>query len=122
MKLFYGACMIFIYLSSATLVWGNEKQDVITKEEDVRLLKVEHAESDARDAVARGDHRSLAVYGLTLEVPGLSENTNKLRSQYGLRILGGTSDALRGEQDRRMNLNARQYAERYNRVVVSEAK
>jgi len=122
MKLFSRAWIVCICLSSPAVTWGDEKPDVITKEEDVRLLKVEHAESDARAAIARGDRRLLAVYGLTLEVPGLSENASKLRSRYGLRILGGTSDALRGEQDRQNNLNARRYATRYNLVVVSATK
>jgi len=122
MKLFSRACLICICLYAAAVTWGDEKQDVLTKAEDVRLLKVEQAESDARSAVARGDRRLLAVYGLTLEVPGLNDDVSKLRSQYGLRILGGTSDALRGEQDRRTNSNARRYATRYNLVVASATK
>ena len=122
MKVFSRAWIVCICLTSPAVTWGDEKQDVIMKEEDARVLKVEHAESDAKDAVARGDHRLLAVYGMTLEVPGLSENASKLRGRYGLRILGGTTDALHGEQDRQNNLNARRYATRYNLVVVSATK
>jgi hypothetical protein len=91
------------------------------KIEQVAKLNVDAAETDARAAIARGDVRLLAVYGITVEVPGVDTNVATLRQQYGLRMLEGTSDAIKGPQDLRLNENARKYAKKYNRIIISES-
>lgn len=91
------------------------------KAEEVARLKVSTAELDAKNAVAHGDKRLLAVYGLTVEVPGVQGDVSELRAKYGLRILEGTSDAIKGPSDRVLNQTARNYAARYNQTVVSES-
>jgi|KBSSwiStaDraftv2_1062776.scaffolds.fasta_scaffold418286_1 hypothetical protein len=122
MKLFLCAYLVGIGLYSAGTAWGNESTDTVMKAEDVRHLLVKQAENAAKSAISRGDRRLLAVYGLTLEVPGVRDDVIRLRSQYGLRILKGTSDVIKGPRDRQMNLNARKYAIQYNRVVISAGK
>jgi hypothetical protein len=122
MKLLLCTYLVGLGLYSSGAAWGNESTDAVMKAEDVRHLLVGQAEKEAKSALARGDRRLLAVYGLTLEVPGVSDDVRRLRSQFGLRILEGTSDATTGAQDRQMNLNARKYAIQYNRVVISAAK
>ncbi len=118
MKLLLYACLVCISLYSSGAAWGDESTDTVMKADDVRHLVVGQAESNAKSAIARGDRRLLAVYGLTLEVPGVSDDVRRLRTQYGLRILEGTSDAIKSAQDRQTNLNARKYATLYNRVVI----
>ncbi|MEO8896298.1 MAG: hypothetical protein ABI450_10490 [Rhizomicrobium sp.] len=90
--------------------------------EQVRKLDVKTAASDAKAALARGDKRLLAVYGFTLSVPGGPQqgDAHIWRDTTGLRILDGTSDAIHGEAGRRFNDNARAYAEKYNKVMLSE--
>jgi hypothetical protein len=122
MKLLLCAYLVGIGLYASGVAWGDESTVTSMKAEDVRHLVVGHAENDAKSAIARGDRRLLAVYGLTLEVPGVSDDVSKLRSKYGLRILEGTSDAIKDAQDRQTNLNARKYAKEYNRVVISAEK
>lgn len=122
MKFLLYICIVCLGLYSFGTARGTESTDTVMKVEDVRQLLVERAENDAKTAIARGDRRLLAVYGITLEVPGVSDDVSKLRSQYGLKILAGTSDAINGEQDRRMNLNARRYARLYNRMVIQSGK
>jgi hypothetical protein len=122
MKLLLCIYLVGIGLYSSGAARGDESTDAVMKTEDVRHLLVGQAEKDAKSALARGDRRLLAVYGLTLEVPGVDDDVSRLRSQYGLKILGGTSDATTGAQDRQMNLNARKYAIQYNRVVISAGK
>ena len=95
------------------------KVDDIVKIERVMQLKVDTAELDARAAIAHSDRRLLAVKGITVEVPGVDASVATLREQYGLRILEGTSDAIKGPQDRLINGNARNYAKKYNRIIVS---
>jgi hypothetical protein len=110
MKLLLCAYLVGIGLYSYGAAWGNESIDTVMKAEDVRHLIVGQAEHDAKSAMARGNRRLLAIYGLTLEVPGVGDDVSKLRSKYGLRILQGTSDAIKDAQDRQTNLNARKYA------------
>jgi hypothetical protein len=87
---------------------------------EVAKLKVETAETDARSALSRGDRRLLAVYGYTVEVPGVDKPVATLRQKFGLRMLEGTSDAIKSPQDKIMNANARQYATKYNQIVIAE--
>jgi hypothetical protein len=91
------------------------------KVEDVMHLKPEKAEVDARQALAHGDTRLLAVYGYTVEVPGVRANAGELKVKYGLRMLEGTTDSYKNDRDRQMNENARRYASIYNRIVVSQS-
>ena len=105
---------------SIPLMAADDRIDDTMKVEQVTQLKVDAAETDARAAVARGDQRLLAVYGITVEVPGVDTNVATLRQQYGLRILEGTSDAIKGPQDRLFNENARKYAKKYNHIIISE--
>ena len=90
------------------------------KVEEVMHLKPENAEADARSAVARGDTRLLAVYGYTVQVPGVRADTGELKVKYGLRMLEGTTDSYKDDRDRQMNENVRRYASIYNRIVVSQ--
>jgi hypothetical protein len=122
MKLLLCVFLVGIGLFSSGATWGDESTETVMKAEDVRHLVVGQAENDAKGAIARGDRRLLAVYGLTLEVPGVSDEVSKLRRKFGLRILEGTSDAIKDAQDRQMNLNARKYAMQYNRVVIAAEK
>jgi hypothetical protein len=87
---------------------------------DVMKLRPENAEPDARSALARGDTRLLAVYGYTVEVPGVQADAEELRLKYGLRMLEGTSDSYKGDGAQRLNETARRYASAYNRIVISQ--
>ncbi len=91
------------------------------KAEVVSHLKPESAESDARVAVAHGDRRLLAVYGYTIEVPGVRTAVTELKARYGLRMLEGTSDSYQSPGDQKLNENARRYASIYNRTVISQS-
>ncbi len=86
--------------------------------QEVAHLKQSNAEADAVSALSHGDQRLLAVYGITLELPGVDDDTGRLKEAHGVRVLNGTSDAYKNDNERRLNENARQYAATYNRVVL----
>lgn len=79
-------------------------------------LKVDQARADADAAMRLGDHRLLGVYGFTLMIPGLDPEQRPDASQ--LRPIECTSDAFSSAEDRRLNDTAREYARRYNEVVL----
>jgi len=82
MKLLLCIYLVGISLYSFGTAWGDESTVTTMKAEDVRHLVVGQAENDAKSAIARGDRRLLAVYGLTLEVPGVADDVRKLRTRY----------------------------------------
>ena len=88
--------------------------------QETARLNVQEAEADAKKAVARGDLRLLAVYVLTTEVPGTNLDAMKLPANVKLRMLEGTSDAIKSSANRLFNENARTYAAKYNRTILAE--
>lgn len=74
------------------------------------------AESDARQALARGDNRLVGVYGFASETPGA---TFEDRERLGARFIDGTGDDLHYFGEVAFNERAREYAERYNTVILA---
>jgi len=80
-------------------------------------IKVENAESDAIAAIAAGDFRLYGTYGFSVVVPeaGLA---GLLPNGCSLRMIEGTSDAI---DDAESEFRALEYAERYNRRLLSKS-
>lgn len=74
------------------------------------------AESDARRALEQGDHRLVGIYGFASETPGA---TYEDRERFGARFIEGTGDDLRYLGEVEYNARAREYAERYNAVILA---
>jgi hypothetical protein len=111
--------LISLVLLAVSAVSANDKTNNDMSVAEVAQLKVDTAQADAEAALIRGDTRLLAVYGLTIEVPGASEAVSSLRQRYGLRMLEGTGDAIKGPHGRLINENARNYAVKYNQLIIS---
>ncbi len=74
-------------------------------------------------ALARGDHRLLAVRGLIVSLPGVdSLDTEFYRQNYGVREIEGTTDGLVNEEHRRLVQRAIDYAKAYNLMMVHAYK
>jgi hypothetical protein len=82
----------------------------------IQTLRVDRAEADANAALRGNDRRLLAVYGFTLEVPGLSEGSAK--DGHALKPIDCTSDATISYRHERLNRNAIEYARRYNLEIL----
>jgi hypothetical protein len=75
--------------------------------------------SDAQRALTRGDFRLLAVRGYSVEAPGTDFNYGEARRRFGTLEIDGTSDDLAWPWDGYLNDRARDYAAKYNRIIVS---
>ena len=73
--------------------------------------------TDANEAVRRNDLRFLAIKGYAVTVPGVEDYDERFSLRYGYRIIEGTTDAIRSDQDRRIQEAAVAYATAYNRVI-----
>jgi hypothetical protein len=90
-----------------------------------QLRWLEHADPivDAQKALVSNDHRLVGVYGYVLSIPGVQTSQwLTYQQRYGVRPIEGTSDALEGEEHERLVRMAREYAERYNRHVLSQVQ
>jgi hypothetical protein len=116
-----GLLVALLFCGAGIVMSADKTTDAYMAVDEVSKLKLDTAGADAEAAIARGDLRLLAVYGITLEVPGTTETPSKLREKYGLRILEGTGDAITGPKDQALNKLARKYARTYNQTIISKA-
>lgn len=79
------------------------------------------AAADARRAWAEGRRHLLGVHGYAPRVPGLPNERAPADWPHGVRYIAGTSDVIRGEDDRAFNAAALGYAGRYNAVILELA-
>jgi hypothetical protein len=90
-----------------------------------QLQWVEKADpiGDARKAVDRGEFALLGLDGYTGTIPGIEDSKKfELRKQYGLRLIEGTSDIVQGEEHKRLQGLAIEYAKNYNLYLLDHVK
>jgi len=90
-------------------------------EQKLRWLYSADPQQDLLKALSRGDRRFIGVYGLGPTVPGIGAD-DPLCKRYGVRYLEGTSDAIRSEEDWKLNDLADKYAENYNLLLLEHLR
>ena len=114
--------LAFLVISTVTLITGcGRSSPYCTPRQGVselRLLKLDKASKDAEIAYKSGDHRLLGVYGISVDVPGLSGNPYDHKNE--IRMLDGTGDAYCTNEEHVLNHNARLYAKKYNDAMLDQ--
>jgi hypothetical protein len=100
-----------LFMHSASLA-RDQRSDV----EQMQWLWRADAQRDLFAALARGDKRFVGVYGVASEVPGVTDS--RLVRRFGVRFIDGTSDVRATPESRRLNILARDYARRYNKLLL----
>ena len=85
--------------------------------EQLRWLDTADPQTDLRAALKRRDTRFFAVFGYAADTPGVPWDSPELR-RHGMKYIHGTSDAVRGREHGRLNSKAKEYAGRYNRLLL----
>ncbi|MCU7936615.1 MAG: glutamyl-tRNA amidotransferase [Candidatus Thiodiazotropha sp. (ex Dulcina madagascariensis)] len=76
-------------------------------------------EKSARQALARGDKRLMAMAMRTTNLPGIKpELLSKAKSVCGVRYLAGSTDTVLGETHLKLIQAAADYAASYNRIIL----
>ena len=122
MKQIFSLAVIILSLSGCQ---GTEQIDLSTlsvqEREAVASLAWLHkadAERDAKQAIARGDKRLLAMATRNPSLPGVpAESVSKLKSVCGIRYLAGTTDMVFGDTHLKLLKAAQEYATAYNRLM-----
>lgn len=80
-------------------------------------IRLDKPEEDARLRMKHGDFRLLGIGELGIIYPGL-ENMDLL-CKVGGRYIEGTSDVIEGEEHAKLMQKFREYAEKYNKLIIS---
>ena len=75
--------------------------------------------TDAVNALSKGDHRLLAVRGLSISIPFTDpKDFDRLSERYGIKVIEGTTDALKNQKHRILVGKAIDYAMAYNACII----
>jgi hypothetical protein len=87
--------------------------------ESLLWLQQSNAARDARQGLARGDKRLLALATRGGHIPGIApELVSKAKSVCGMRYLPGTTDTVMGKTHLKLLQAAEGYAADYNRIMI----
>lgn len=99
----------------------SDEEQIITPYQAPQWHEMADPENDAAIALENNDHRLLAFALRSASIPGLEPGQIPVYSELcGLRYMSGFGDVIRSAEGlNRMKL-AREYAMRYNSVIISE--
>jgi hypothetical protein len=103
-----------VLLAAATELLASEDDPV----GELRAFIAVPVKNRLESALGRGDLRFLGVYGYALEVPGVLKSEADRISKNGVLPIPGTSDALVSEEHGTLNDEAREYAAKYNALLL----
>jgi len=85
----------------------------------ITVLSVEHANPTKELAVniKKGAIFFLGVNGYTTVVPGVTDYDSRFSKNIPVRVIAGTTDAFKNEEEKRLNQIALAYATRYNELL-----
>jgi hypothetical protein len=86
---------------------------------DSELSRLEDANpvDDANEAIRQNDLRFLAVRGYTITVPGIDDYPEQFAEKYKYRIIEGTTDTPKNNEEFKLQDKAVKYAKAYNIVI-----
>lgn len=118
------AILFFINTETNTLETNLYEPTTITYDTQRQLMNCEHADvaHEVEKALVHKDYRMLAILGVGLIIPGKKENKEVYATYtktYGYKTIEGTSDEYSDGEDLLLQVNAYDYAEAYNKLMLS---
>ena len=80
------------------------------------------AEADALGRMSQGDSAFLAIQGFVTSIPGSSEEWKPLVRKHGMHVIVPECEVIHTAAHGQFCAVARQYAERYNSVVITRLR
>ncbi len=112
--LIFLVCSINVYAQDAEL---KSNESVLRAE--LENFNLEHPDQDVLRNLENNDNRFVGIYGYTIELLGVAEEDQiYFKDKYGVRIIGGTSDAIESDEHGNLIRTARKYAEEYNQKLI----
>ena len=122
MKLFTIASILLALSVSADTALGMSEELRKAILEELHRLQSAEPQADLEAASKRGDFRFIGLMGYSLIVPGIKEKEfyDKYRSEFGVRIIPGTSDFMEIPEQLELASVGGKYAEQYNRLLLKK--
>jgi outer membrane lipoprotein LolB len=115
-------CALFaIALFSSTVAMAEDSNTVILKREFINR-NIEHPENDLQKNTDAGDFRFVCICDYACYAPGVEKGDMQLWMKYGHKCIEGTNDVIEGKEHGKLTRTARNYARRYNELLIGILK
>lgn len=116
---------LFLVFSLATAITGcaigSHPADPYVRK--LQWLDAADPQTDAQQALKRGDYRLLGLAMRSVNIPGVEkEETLKYEMKCGVQLIDGISDVVRSNEHLRLMQKARSYALQYNATIKTRCK
>ena len=89
----------------------------------LQWLDAADPQTDAQQALKKGDFRLLGLATRSVNIPGVSkEESLKYELKCGVQLIDGISDVVRSDEHLRLMQKARSYALKYNAIIKTRCK
>ena len=118
-----GICATFVNMRFVDNALADDNHTPSASERANQLKELEKLSAgdpraDFEVAKRKGDVAFLAIRGFTIDVPGIGADEKQYLNRAKIRTLEGTSDVVQDENERKLRLRLREYAKKYNRLVL----
>jgi hypothetical protein len=117
MKLF----VLVSLLTLAVLSCASTPKDPYVQK--LQWLDAADPQTDAQEAIKKGDLRLLGLAARSVNIPGVSEeDTLAYETKCGVQLIEGISDVVRSDEHLRLMQKARSYALSYNAIIKTRCQ
>jgi hypothetical protein len=117
MKLFVLAGFLLVTITACA---STPKDPYVQK---LQWLDAADPQTDAQQALKKGDFRLLGLAARSVNIPGVSqEETLAYEEKCGVQLIDGISDVVRSDEHLRLMQKARSYALSYNAIIKTQCK
>ena len=89
----------------------------------LQWLDAADPQTDAQEAIKKGDLRLLGLATRSVNIPGVSEeDTLAYETKCGVQLIEGISDVVRSDEHLRLMQKARSYALSYNAIIKTRCQ
>ncbi len=97
--------------------------DVDPYVKQLQWLDAADPQTDAQQALKKGDFRLLGLATRSVTIPGIAkEEMLKYELKCGVQLIDGISDVVRSDEHLRLMQKARSYALQYNAIIKTRCK
>jgi len=97
--------------------------DVDPYVKQLQWLDAANPQTDAQQALKKGDFRLLGLATRSVNIPGVAKQDSlKYELKCGVQLIDGISDVVRSDEHLRLMQKARSYALKYNAIIKTRCK
>jgi len=97
--------------------------DVDPYVKQLQWLDAADPQTDAQQALKKGDFRLLGLATRSVNIPGVAnEDSLKYELKCGVQLIDGISDVVRSDEHLRLMQKARSYALKYNAIIKTRCQ